>query len=126
MNFQTQADFSSAYDSTKYQAQQLVDQFAEQGLPSSAFSFRNFWSDDPHFGPVLQQFQRTPEAVGWRRSHYRRCPRGRLSRCHDSGSRKGKPGEHYIISAGDLTTREMFKILERETGIPVREAPKPC
>jgi len=56
--------------------------------------------------------------VGWR-SHYRRCPRGRLSRCHDSGSRKGKPGEHYIISAGDLTTREMFKILERETGIPV-------
>jgi len=32
---------------------------------------------------------------------------------------KGKPGEHYIISAGDLTTREMFKILERETGIPV-------
>jgi len=57
--------------------------------------------------------------VGWRRSHYRRCPRGRLSRCHDSGSKKGKPGEHYIISAGDLTTREMFKILERETGIPV-------
>jgi len=31
--------------------------------------------------------------------------------------------ENYIISAGDLTTREMFKILE-ETGIPVPPAPK--
>jgi nucleoside-diphosphate-sugar epimerase len=38
---------------------------------------------------------------------------------------KAKPGEHYIISAGDLTTREMFTILSQETGIPVpREAPK--
>jgi hypothetical protein len=39
---------------------------------------------------------------------------------------KGKTGEHYIISAGDLTTREMFEILSKETGIPVPgEAPKP-
>jgi nucleoside-diphosphate-sugar epimerase len=39
---------------------------------------------------------------------------------------KGKPGEHYIISAGDLSTREMFNFLSQETGIPVpREAPQP-
>jgi nucleoside-diphosphate-sugar epimerase len=39
---------------------------------------------------------------------------------------KGKAGEHYIISAGDLTTREMFNLLSKETGIPApREAPKP-
>jgi dihydroflavonol-4-reductase len=29
----TQTDFSSAYDRTKYQAQQVVNQFAAQGLP---------------------------------------------------------------------------------------------
>jgi nucleoside-diphosphate-sugar epimerase len=41
-------------------------------------------------------------------------------------AQKGKPGEHYIISAGELTTREMFNLLGQETGIPVpREAPKP-
>jgi nucleoside-diphosphate-sugar epimerase len=39
---------------------------------------------------------------------------------------KGKPGEHYIISAGDLSTREMFNFLSQETGIPVpHEAPQP-
>jgi hypothetical protein len=38
---------------------------------------------------------------------------------------KGKPGEYYIISAGDLSTREMFNILSQDSGIPVpREAPK--
>ncbi|MBV8886032.1 MAG: NAD-dependent epimerase/dehydratase family protein, partial [Chroococcidiopsidaceae cyanobacterium CP_BM_RX_35] len=53
----TQTDFSSAYDRTKYQAQQLVDQFAANGLfivsllPSGIFG-----PDDPHFRPVLQQF----------------------------------------------------------------------
>jgi len=34
---------------------------------------------------------------------------------------EGKPGEHYIISAGDLTTREMFKILERNGHSSSRE-----
>ena len=52
-----QKDFSSAYDRTKYQAQQLVDEFVKSGLnvvsilPSGIFG-----SDDPHFGPVIQQF----------------------------------------------------------------------
>jgi nucleoside-diphosphate-sugar epimerase len=39
---------------------------------------------------------------------------------------KGKLGAHYIISAGDLSTREMFEIFSQATGVPVpREAPKP-
>jgi len=124
----TQTDFSSAYDRTKYEAQQLADQFASQGLPVvSILPSGIFGADDPHFGPVMQQFLK-----------------GRL-KLWVGGDRitgivyvddlvaamivvaeKGKTGEHYIISAGDLTTREMFEILSRETGIPVPgEAPKP-
>ena len=123
-----QADFSSAYDRTKYQAQQIVDQFATQGLPVvSLLPSGIFGADDPHFGPVIQQFLK-----------------GRL-KLWAGGDRitgivhvddlvaamilaadKGQPGEHYIISAGDLTTREMFTLLSQETGIPIpREAPKP-
>jgi nucleoside-diphosphate-sugar epimerase len=53
----TQADFSSAYDRTKYEAQQIVDQFAAKGLPVvSILPSGIFGADDPHFGPVLQQF----------------------------------------------------------------------
>ncbi len=41
-------------------------------------------------------------------------------------AQKGKPGERYIISAGELTTREMFALLSRETGIPEPvEVPEP-
>jgi len=39
-------------------AQQLVDQFAEQGLPCRQHSPSGiFGPDDPHFGPVLQLFK---------------------------------------------------------------------
>jgi len=30
---------------------------------------------------------------------------------------KGKRGERYIISAGDMTTREMFALLSQESGV---------
>jgi len=123
-----QTGFSSAYDRSKYQAQQLVDQFAARGLPVvSIFPSGIFGSDDPHFGPVMQQFLR-----------------GRL-RLWAGGDRltgivhvddlvtamilaaeTGKPGEYYIISAGELTTREMFEIFSQETGIQTPgEVPKP-
>jgi len=60
---------------------------------------------------VLQQFQRTPEAVGWGDRitgvvHVDDLVAAMIL------AAEGKPGEH-IISAGDLTTREMFKILEK-------------
>ena len=32
---------------------------------------------------------------------------------------RGRLGEHYILSAGDLTTQKMFEILSQETNRPV-------
>lgn len=123
----TQTDFSSAYDSTKYQAQQIVDKFAVQGLPVvSILPSGIFGADDPHFGPVLQQFIKGKLklwAGGDRITGIVHVDD--LVTAMILAAEKGKNGEHYIISAGDLTTREMFNLLSQETGIPVpREAPK--
>ena len=124
----TQADFSSAYDRTKYQAQQLVDRFAAQGLPVvSILPSGIFGSDDPHFGPVMKQFLKGGLKVwagGDRITGIVHVDD--LVEAMILAAQKGKPGEHYIISAGDLSTREMFNLLSQQTGIPVpREAPKP-
>ncbi|MBD1824820.1 NAD-dependent epimerase/dehydratase family protein [Cyanobacteria bacterium FACHB-DQ100] len=121
----TQKDFSSAYDRTKYQAQQLVDQTQELSivsvLPSGIFG-----SDDPHFKPVLNAFLNGRLKV-W-------AGGGRvtgivhvddLAEAMILAVDRGKSGDYYIISAGDLTTREMFEIFSQETGISVpREAPE--
>jgi nucleoside-diphosphate-sugar epimerase len=124
----TQVDFSSAYDRTKYEAQQIVDQFAAKGLPVvSILPSGIFGADDPHFGPVLQQFLKKGLklwAGGDRITGIVHVDD--LVAAMILAAEKGNPGEHYIISAGDLTTREMFNLLSQETGIPVpREAPKP-
>ncbi len=124
----TQSDFSSAYDRTKYQAQQLVDQYASKGFPVvSVLPSGIFGSDDPHFGPVIQLFlkRRLKLWVGSDRItgvvHV-----DDLASAMILADQKGKPGDYYIISAGDLTTREMFLLLSQKTGIPVpREVPKP-
>jgi nucleoside-diphosphate-sugar epimerase len=124
----TQTDFSSAYDRTKYEAQQIVDRFAAQGLPVvSILPSGIFGADDPHFGPVLQQFLKGGLKVwagGDRITGIVHVDD--LVTAMILAAQKAQPGEHYIISAGDLTTREMFSILSQKTGIPVpREAPKP-
>ena len=124
----TQTNFSSAYDRTKYEAQQLVDQFATQGLPVvSVLPSGIFGADDPHFGPVMQQFLKGGLklwAGGDRITGIVHVDD--LVAAMILAAEKGKPGEHYIISAGDLSTREMFNFLSQETGIPVpREAPQP-
>jgi dihydroflavonol-4-reductase len=124
----TQSNFSSAYDRTKYQAQQLVDSFAKQGLPVvSVLPSGIFGSDDPHFGPVMQQFLKGRLklwAGGDRITGIVHVDD--LATAMILAAQKGKPGEYYIISAGDLTTREMFQIFSQATGIPVpRETPKP-
>jgi dihydroflavonol-4-reductase len=123
-----QADFSSAYDRTKYDAQQIVDRFAAQGLPVvSILPSGIFGADDPHFGPVIQQFLKGKLklwAGGKRITGIVHVDD--LVAAMILAAEQGKPGEHYIISAGDLTTREMFAILSQETGVPVpNEAPKP-
>jgi len=53
----------------------------------------------------MRFLRRTAEAVGWGRSRTGVIHVDELSRCDDSGG-EGQPGEHYIISAGDLTTLE--------------------
>lgn len=123
-----QKDFSSAYDSTKYQAQQLVDQFATQGLPVvSVMPSGIFGADDPHFGPVVQAFLKGKLKIwaGGKRItgivHVDDLVAAMLL-----AAEKAPSGSHYIISTGDLSTQEMFEFLSRETGIPVPwEAPEP-
>lgn len=123
-----QVGFSSAYDSTKYEAQQLVDRSAAQGLPVvSLMPSGIFGADDPHFGPVLQTFLKGKLklwAGGERITgivHVDDLVAAMLL-----AAQKASPGSHYIISTGDLTTRAMFEFFSRETGISAPwEAPKP-
>ncbi|MGB7442845.1 MAG: NAD-dependent epimerase/dehydratase family protein [Coleofasciculaceae cyanobacterium] len=122
-----QTDFSSAYDRTKYLAQQLVDKEAAQGLPVvSILPSGIFGADDPHFGPVLKQFLKGGLklwAGGDRITGIVHVDD--LAQAMLLAAEKGKIGEKYIISAGDLSTREMFSLLSQETGTPVpAEAPQ--
>ncbi|MGG6263974.1 NAD-dependent epimerase/dehydratase family protein [Leptolyngbya sp. AN03gr2] len=122
----TQKDFSSAYDRTKYQAQQLVDQTKELSIVSVMPS-GIFGSDDPHFKPVLNAFlsgRLKVWAGGGRITGIVHVDD--LAEAMILAVDRGKSGDYYIISAGDMTTREMFEVFSRETGIsPPREAPKP-
>ncbi len=124
----TQKDFSSAYDRTKYQAQKLVDKFAADNLPVvSVMPVGILGADDPHFGPVFKLFLK-----GWLKLwlggdritgvvHV-----DELVNAMILAAERGKSGEHYIISAGELPTREMFEIISQETGINVPvEVPQP-
>jgi nucleoside-diphosphate-sugar epimerase len=123
-----QVGFSSAYDRTKYEAQQLVDQAAAQGFSAvSVLPSGIFGADDPHFTPVLQQFLkgRLKVWVGGDRItgivHVDDLASAMLL-----AADRGQPGAWYIISAGELTTREMFAIVGREVGIdPPAELPEP-
>ncbi|MDX2239739.1 MAG: NAD-dependent epimerase/dehydratase family protein [Leptolyngbyaceae cyanobacterium bins.302] len=122
-----QKGFSSAYDRTKYEAQQIVDQAVAQGLDAvSVMPSGIFGSDDPHFGPVLQAFLQGKLklwAGGDRITGIVHVDD--LAAAMLLAAAKAKPGEHFIISAGDLTTREMFEIVGRATGVPVpAEAPQ--
>lgn len=123
-----QQGFSSAYDSTKYEAQQLVEQFVAQGLPAvSLMPSGIFGADDPHFGSVLQAFLKGKLklwAGGERITgivHVDDLVAAMLL-----AAVKASPGSQYIISTGDLTTRAMFEFFSRETGISAPwDAPQP-
>ncbi|MTJ07104.1 NAD-dependent epimerase/dehydratase family protein [Anabaena sp. UHCC 0204] len=123
-----QINFSSAYDRTKYLGQQLVNQFVKAGLPVvSIMPSGIFGIDDPHFGPVMQLFlqKKLKFWVGGDRLtgivHV-----DDLVTAMILAVEKSPAGEHYIISAGELKTREMFAFLSQETGIPIPlELPEP-
>lgn len=122
-----QTEFSSEYDRTKYEAQQIVNRAAEQGfhavsiLPSGIFG-----PDDPHFGPVVRQFLKGGLKLWAGGSRITGIVHvDDLAQAMLLAVEKGNPGDWYIISSGDLTTREMFEILSRSSGVPVPgEAPQ--
>jgi dihydroflavonol-4-reductase len=122
-----QRDFSSAYDVTKYQAQQLVDQAAAAGLHTvSVMPSGILGPDDPHFGPVVQTFLKGKLKV-W-------AGGGRITGVVHVDDlvaamllavEKAPRGAHYIISTGEMQSREMFEFLSQKTGIPTPwEAPE--
>ncbi|CCH67874.1 Dihydroflavonol-4-reductase [Richelia intracellularis HH01] len=115
----SQKDFSSAYDITKYKAQKIVDKFAIDGLPIvSVMPSGILGADDPHFSPALKLFLK-----GWLKLWVGGDRITGIVHVDDLveamilAAEKGKNGEHYIISAGELPTREIFAILSQETGI---------
>ena len=114
-----QKGFSSAYDRTKYEAQELVDRAAAQGLHAiSVLPSGIFGADDPHFGPILQSFLKGRLklwAGGQRITGIVQVDD--LAIAMLLAAEKGKSGAHYIISAGDLTTRKMFEILGQASGL---------
>ncbi|PSB29703.1 NAD-dependent epimerase/dehydratase family protein [Chlorogloea sp. CCALA 695] len=123
----TQQGFSSAYDRTKYLAQELVDSFASQGLPVvSILPSGIFGADDPHFRPILQQFINRKLKLWAGGSRVTGIVHvDDLAAAMILAAEKGINGDKYIISAGDLTTKEMFATMASFTGIPApREAPK--
>lgn len=116
----TQKSFSSAYDRTKYEAQVWVDRAAQEGFHTiSVMPSGIFGPDDPHFGPVIRAFRNGKLRV-WAGGdritgivHVDDLVTGMLLAVDQA-----PPSSHYILSAGELTTREMFNILSRETGVP--------
>jgi dihydroflavonol-4-reductase len=123
-----QKDFSSAYDSTKYEAQQLVDQFAAAGFPVvSVMPSGIFGADDPHFGPVMNAFLKGRLKVwagGDRITGIVHVDD--LVSAMILAADHAPTGAHYITSTGDLSTRAMFQFISQETGIPApTEIPEP-
>ncbi|MCG9885413.1 MAG: NAD-dependent epimerase/dehydratase family protein [Cyanobacteria bacterium] len=123
----SQVGFDSPYDRTKYEAQAIVDRLASQGLPVvSVLPSGIFGGDDPHFGPVIRQFlkgglklwaggQRITGIV-----HVDDLVEGMILAVE-----RGTVGDRYILSAGELTTAEMFTLLGQAAGIPAPgEAPE--
>ena len=123
-----QQGFSSAYDQTKFDGQRLVDNAANNGfhvvsvMPSGIFG-----PDDPHFGPVVQQFLRGKLkvwAAGDRITGIVHVDD--LVEAMILAIEQGQRGAHFIISAGELTTNEMFSVFSQATGIPMpKEVPAP-
>jgi dihydroflavonol-4-reductase len=123
----TQTTFSSAYDRTKYFAQQAVDAAAQQGLDVvSILPSGIFGADDPHFGPVVKAFlkgQLKVWAGGDRITGIVHVDD--LVEATILAAERGPKGEHYIISAGEMTTCEMFAQFSQLSGIPApAEAPE--
>ncbi len=116
-----QQGYSSVYDRTKYEAQTIVDEFAAAGLPVVTVCPSGILGpDDPHFGPVLQSFLKGSLklwAGGDRITGVVHVDD--LAQAMIRAAAVGRNGEKYIISAGELTTRDMFAIVGQDQGVAV-------
>ena len=119
-----QEGFSSAYDWTKYEAQKIVDDMA--GLPVvSVLPSGIFGKGDPHFGQIVKLFTDGKLKFWPGRDRVTGIVHvDDLVSAMIKASEIGKNGEHYIISAGELTIGEMFDLISEKTGVPTpKEAP---
>ncbi|PSO49421.1 MAG: epimerase [Cyanobacteria bacterium SW_9_44_58] len=122
-----QEGFSSAYDWTKYEAQAIVDQMAQQGLPVvSVLPSGILGADDPHFGQIVKLFKQGKLKLWPGRDRVTGVVHvDDLVAAMIQAAQIGQVGEHYIISAGELSIGEMFDYLSEKTGVsPPREAPQ--
>jgi dihydroflavonol-4-reductase len=121
-----QVGFSSAYDETKFAAQALVNQAASRLRVVSVMPSGIFGPDDPHFGPVVESFRQGKLKV-WAGGdritgivHVDDLVDGMRRAIEQANS-----GSSYILSAGDLSTKEMFDIFSQASGIkPPYEVPE--
>lgn len=122
-----QEGFSSAYDWTKYEAQKIVDDMAQAGLPVvSVLPSGIFGEGDPHFGQIVKLFTDGKLKFWPGRDRVTGIVHvDDLVSAMIKASEIGKNGEHYIISAGELTIGEMFDLISEKTGVPTpKEAPQ--
>ena len=86
-----------------------------------------FGPDDPHFGPIFKLFLQGKLklwAGGDRMTGIVHVDD--LVNAMILAAEKGERGEHYIISAGEVPSREMFEIISEQTGISTpTEVPQP-
>ena len=123
----TQRSFSSVYDRTKYEAQELVDSYAGERLEAvSVLPSGILGPGDPHFGQIVT---RLLEGRLWFWAGGDRVTG--IVHVEDVAellvlaAEKGRPGERYIASSGELTTRQMLEILTQATGLrPPRDVPE--
>ena len=121
-----QEGFSSAYDWTKYEAQRIVDEMAQAGLPVvSVLPSGIFGEGDPHFGQIVKLFTAGKLKFWPGRDRVTGIVHvDDLVSAMIAAAEIGKDGEHYIISAGELSIGEMFDFISEKTGVPTpKEAP---
>lgn len=121
-----QEGFSSAYDWTKYEAQRIVDEMAQAGLPVvSVLPSGIFGKGDPHFGQIVKLFTDGKLKFWPGRDRVTGIVHvDDLVSAMIKATEIGKNGEHYIISAGELSIGEMFDLISEKTGVPTpKEAP---
>ncbi|MGB0696615.1 MAG: NAD-dependent epimerase/dehydratase family protein [Rhodospirillaceae bacterium] len=121
---------ASAYDRSKLDAQALVDHY---GATHDGFEVISVMPSgilgqgDPHFGPVVTRFL-AGRLKYWVASH-RITGIVHVEDVAEAlvlAAERGKAGVHYIASAGELTTGEMFAILAANAGLPEpKELPEP-